>query len=203
MPEIHSPDPGRKLADRYKLVGPGPTPFLSPEIVPVAIVDDLTESDVFSTEFERTAVGLHTVTAVVAQFAAVDLNNPAGSNLLFIVEDIVFNGSGSQELRFGLLASSGDVATATRVQWRDGRVSGDPRGQLFGSNPVGAPTFPDARFMILNEPNLLPLKYVVNPGVMLRVIALTANTTIQITIYWRERAIQTRRAGAGGIGGGL
>lgn len=203
MPEIQSPDPGRKLQERYNLVGEGPTPFLSPEIVPVAIVDDLTEADVFSQEFERTAVGFITAVANAGERAVMDLRNPPGSNLLFITEDMAFNGDIAQSLLY-FLEDTGPDVDSDNTAWRDGRVSGNPRGQVVGSSFSGAlPTATDRRFMELNVPNLLPLRYVINPGVRLRILALTTDTTIQITLYWRERKIQTRRLGAGGMGGGL
>ena len=45
MPEIQSADVGRKLQERYNLIGPPPSPFLAPDVTPVVIVDNLTGID--------------------------------------------------------------------------------------------------------------------------------------------------------------
>ncbi len=104
MPDIQSPDPGRKLQERYNLIGTTPAPFLSPELVPVVILDDLSES-LPGTAF---AFAGDNVAGVAAQFSQTSIENIAGSGILIT------------EIRLYLTGVSAGVITA----WQNGPTLG-------------------------------------------------------------------------------
>lgn len=131
MPDIQTPDPGRKLQARYRLIGTTPAPFLSPELVPVVILDDLTDAlpgKAFAQagDFQGGAVGVTTKTR---------LSNLAGSE--FEITDIQLRFSLTVDSRWQLM--QGPTLSNPIVEiWQDRRRSGSPQAVVTAGLDVGA-----------------------------------------------------------------
>lgn len=89
---IQVPDLTRKLVTRYGLREKAPAPTLSPEIVPVVLVDDLiAESDLIRPRI-RPCAGFCQVNTAAAQ-GLVGLRNPSGSGVIIHLQYFVIGGT--------------------------------------------------------------------------------------------------------------
>lgn len=160
MPEIQSPDPGRKLQERYNLIGTTPAPFLSPELVPVVLVDDLTEED---PGIRFAAVGFQ-IAAAAGTPNQVALRNPIGSNV--IIENILVSIGASNAISWQVFEAGGLLSIAIVPAWADRRIAGRPAGRVTGQSvattatgirlgqgftPANTSTLIDLRTQKLNE----------------------------------------------------
>jgi len=192
MPEIQSSDPGRKLRERYDLVGASPAPFLAPELVPVVIVDDLTEFDVLSAEFERPCTVHETQGAPGAGVhAVVMLANPSGSGVLAIGDDVYLSTAPGGRINWRLFASAPVIAD--HGQFRDSRLPGTP---ACGSVATTSGVAPDddwqiqlADLSIDTAGVIYPLPYVISPGFVLQMKISITNISLSASIRWRERTL--------------
>lgn len=188
MPDIQSPDPGRKLQDRYNLIGTTPAPFLSPELVPVVLVDDLSED---APGF-LWAIAADTVTGVAALNSQTALTNPSGSGVL--IENIAFR-FGNEVISVWNLFTAGPALTSAAVEvWQDTRRSGSPAAVVTLGTDVGAVTGPIARGRNnTDEPVLIDLpNYIMEPGERLHFLAGVDN---DLNFYWTwsERILPPER----------
>ena len=76
MPRHQLPEIIRNIEQRYGIRGPAGIDVIAPEIVPVTLVDDLTKEQAIQ---ELVAIGAGGITSDPAQFATVQLYNPATS----------------------------------------------------------------------------------------------------------------------------
>lgn len=189
MPDIQTSDPGRKLQERYDLVGPPPSPFLSPELVPVVLVDDLTELSVLDRTFERPATVNESSPPVVAAVSVIAFDNPVDSGVLAIMEWGLFNGDSDYLLQVFLSATLAGILD--NGSWRDSRISGQP---VCGVGPTSeAQTLRDFQISIdaseAEAFNILTLPFIVSPGFSLRFAGTVDNSAITAQLLWRERTL--------------
>lgn len=196
MPDIQVADVGRKLRDRYRLTGPPPAPFLGPELVPVVLVDDLTGLDVYDRAFLRPAVAWDTQTSGanpgVNDSAVIQFVNPTNSGVLAVLEFGVFGNPTSA----GEITITGPTSTSNSPDkaafWRDSRLDGTPVCGTRGFNQgISLKVVP--RYYI-SSPGETPqdrveLPWVLEPGFALFFVLDHASSTVQASIYWRERAL--------------
>ncbi len=190
MADIQTSDVGRKLQDRYDLTGPPPAPFLSPELVPVVVVDDLTQFSVLDRTFERPYQVSTTVTSGVGTRAQIRLLNPAGSGVLMSVQRL-----------------AGSVATASQITWflatgavitlrglpRDSRLGAANRGACGVDTTTPAGTVDEDRGFIQLSPtslaaaDFLDFPFVLQPDFVLLFTQQITNDTLQMQFEWTER----------------
>jgi len=186
MPDIQSSDPGRKLQQRYNLLGAPPSPILSPELVPVVVVDDLTGTDVLSAEFERPCAGFDTFTGVVTS-AQLFLLNPFGSGVLLTTDQFMFQTSTASTVSMVIRRGFGGTIV-TFGGFRDGRLVGRPNGGFFPLSLVHV-TRPWNFQLELSVPlrDLLQITYVLAPGDALQMSQSVVANTLAVSITWNER----------------
>lgn len=191
MPDIQTTDVGRKLQRRYQLLGPPPTPFLSPELVPVVIVDDLTDLDVLEATFERPCEGMATINAPAVGSDAINaLVNPADSGIVATVEWVLIEVAVAMHIEVEIRTTVTANVFGTRG-FRDTRVAGTPACAFFqGSEVQTTPT----RYFFIHEPTQrdrqIFLPWVVAPGSALVLHAGSDNQELRSAWFWTERLIE-------------
>lgn len=195
MPEIQSSDPGRKLQERYDLTGGTPAPFLSPEIVPVVLVDDLTASDVLDRAFEREAFVWNTEGGGVAENSVCMFVNPVESGVLATVQRISVGVAADAVVSIERVVST-FVDSGGFRRFRDTRIPGLPvcGGQHFTSAPaliqdmqwqVEAPAAGNAPLF----PLVLELDETIGPGFGLSIRNNAVNESLDCQIWFKERVL--------------
>ena len=189
MPDIQSPDPGRKLQDRYNLIGTTPAPFLSPELVPVVILDDLSE-DAPGFLF---AIASQSVTGAAATNSQTALTNPTGSGVL--IENLEFRWGQEVAGVYSLFTAGPALSLGgANESWQDTRRSGRPVGIVTLGVDVGAVTGGIARGRILaNTQGIISLpNYIMEPGERLHFIQ-GLDSDLNFYWTWSERTLPTER----------
>ena len=185
MPEIQSPDPGRKLQERYNLVGSSPAPFLSPELVPVVLIDDLTEEEPglrFASEaqFQSAVVGAQSQTSLV---------NRNGANV--IIENIKFQFS-TNTIGNWLIAGAGPaLSVGLTPEWLDRRNAGNPSALVSKGTEVGVVTPDFARGGALASTMIvLDLEgLVLGNGQKAHFLLVGNNRSMEFYWRWTERPV--------------
>lgn len=184
MPDIQSPDPGQKVARRYNIVGPPPVLFLSPELVPVTIIDDLTK-EIPSVAF---AIVGGRQTNVVGQLSQVALTSRASTGVL--LSDIIFRFDSPEGASDYELTQAGpSLSTGTTELWQDTRRAGNPAGVVTHGTDVGATASVVARGRVEAATRVeiaLP-NYVLAETNRLHLLLASANLTLNFSILWSER----------------
>ena len=143
MTDIQVPTPGLKLQRQYGLEGRPPVPTLAPEIIPVAIVDNLatTGSAQQAIDAPRTAMGRVTQGSG-ANKGVNGLFVPAGSNIIVTVlrvllyQPAVWGSAQRIFQKFG--DASAGIAMTGVADWRDRRLSGGPAATLGHKNAAAS-----------------------------------------------------------------
>lgn len=186
MPDIQSSDPGRKLQDRYDITG-APTAFsVSEEIIPVALVDDLTAQSAFAREFERACSVNDRQGASIGNISIIALVNPPNSGVLCIVDDVRFNYVAAN-ISVGIRQLGNNPAVLGF--FTDSRVTGRA---VCGSVPSVAAAQPAEQYRLdvpLGGPELYPLGHVLLPARELFLAGSAINTALSAAIRWRERVL--------------
>lgn len=183
MPEIQTPDPGRKLAERYNLLGGSITPFLSPELVPVVILDDLSEE----APGPRFAQAGGTSAGVVARFEGSRLQNSATSG----VRMEQFRLSISSDTTTAFLLGEGGPGFAAGIvpQWQEQGFAGTPAAVIeIGDAASGATAVIAAGTLLANVQVTLEMPNVILvPGTQLSLSLVTADVALRLHWQWAER----------------
>lgn len=183
MPEIQSPDPGRKLQERYDLIGTTPAPFLSPELVPVVLIDDLTE-EIPGVAFAT--VG-HELAGVAGQQPQTAISNPAGSGV--ILTNLQLFVTCNSVCVFSLWRSGPALSVGVVELWQDQRRTGRPAARVTAGTDVGVVGTPVATTERLADTVAhfdLP-NYVMPVGSKLHLLAENNNMLLALTWMWGER----------------
>lgn len=149
----------------------------------------------------RRMIGAINCAAVAAQLSQAGIFNPAGSQLLVVVDwlDIGLGAATTVELRFlvNVLAGAGIVAQSAQspdLRWAPGlpitAVVPSPVVFSEGNNAAvpGLAIATGARYFIgasVNQP--LNCKFVLPPGTGLAVICNNSNTAMGGALWWKER----------------
>jgi hypothetical protein len=136
MPEIQSPDPARKLQKKYDLIGSSPAPFLSPELVPVVIVDDLSDESpgilfAISAGAFAGAVGVQFQSALV---------NPTGTGILVTDVRLYITREDATDQPYQVFRGGPALTTPLVEFWQDFRVVGAPSARVTMDTDAGAVT---------------------------------------------------------------
>ncbi len=187
MPELQTGDVARKLQERYALLGPPPSPFLSPELVPVVVVDDLTGQDVLSAEFERLYTLDQVAAGNVTNIARIKLINPPDSGVLLATDRWWVYSANAFILQVSNVLST--LSPATPGWPRDTRVVG--RAACGTSTALaGSPSSRGFNIEIAaGVSTLFEVPYVIQPNWELRFDMDTVNLAFRLNIHWRERTL--------------
>lgn len=193
MAQVQSPDPTRKLQRRYNLVASElSSTFVSPEILPVALVDDLTQIDPADEAFQRRATALGNNVPGAGEFAVTALRNPPNSGVLLVTQSVLLRiptGGADTELRLDF--SSADTVIDRAGGFRDGRIDGTPVGGLRIASAVAQPSVEVSNMDAdLGEPGRFQdLEWVIQPAQQLRFKMRTADQSFFLVINWIERTL--------------
>lgn len=136
------------------------------------------------------------VGAVAAQFGTVQIRNPAGSNVIAVVESLRFNPAAADSPTLTWGATVTDLATLASLTFT--RI--DPRGNpqptcIISSTTTTANLAVFAQFNTSTiSVEFIPTphcEYTVLPGQILKVFGGVANQIINVSWLWRERVMET------------
>lgn len=187
----------RSLQKLFGMKGRPPTPQLSSEIMPVVMIPLGVEFRFLET-WDRFA-NAQTVAAVAANNSVVRLRNPFGTNVIIVIEKIIFTSPAA--LNPTLQFESAGQANFATVPVLAG-IGLDPRGKpnptlaistqntaafdtgntFFEGNTAGAGSL-DA---ILTDDSEIPL--LPNNSIILR--EKSVNTALRVSFMWRERQLE-------------
>jgi len=187
MPPIQRPDISRDIAKRFGVVGFSGPESISPEIVPVYVVER-----VEPTATDRMAAGAFEEAAVAGDFGHIELFNPVGSGVIVLIDRI--EGSTAVAGSFTVRVRNASVAANQGVaQWRDRRLPGRPVGQLGSLGAVAIATGDEIWIAAKAASTTLSLiedfpVVILPPGNGCFFAFETANTALLGTFWWRERS---------------
>lgn len=196
MSIIQRGDLVEKLRRSFNILGGGGVQTLSDELVPVVLVDDVTGSNVLSTDYPRDCFGGVQQAATAAQLAINAFNNPLGSGVDCHVDFAVLQVavSGNVQLRLA------DHAAWTQQTsfWTDLRVPATPAGRVYrGINPIALGDLVTRFRVSAQQPTVIPLGVILPPhgGATptywkdkdLIFQHETLNQSLECTWYWTER----------------
>ena len=132
MPEVQTAVPGSKLAKLYGIKAQIITPSLEPVIVPVVLIDDISERE----PTKRFAFGGGSLVAGVGELAQTALSLPNGANVL--VSDIVFRFGTAAATLWEMSTGGPALAGGGTEEWQDRRLAGNPVAVVTEGVDVGA-----------------------------------------------------------------
>lgn len=190
MPDIQSPDPGRKLQARYRLIGTTPAPFLSPEMVPVVIIDDLSDETpginfaIASGAFAG-AVGVQFQTALV---------NPSSSGVILTDIRLYMTREDSTNQPYQVWKNGPALSSPVTEFWQDLGRSGNPAGRVTMDTDGGAVTEQLATGGMLQDvEQLVDLSMFILPDDGSRLHLLMVGTNNPARAYWTWGESEIRR----------
>jgi len=186
MPEIQVPEIVSKLRRRFQLKGHASISTLAPELVPVIVVEDVTDAmeDVWVPAMAHGIEG-----ATVNEYSMHLLANPVGSSRIIIIDDIFVQSTAAVEVQLrGRTASN--LTNVDGVVWRDTRKRGFPTAVYStGSNvaAVGDNLHFNNLQLLAGETMRVPLTYILDEGEGLLLRCVLVNTAFHAGYLWRER----------------
>jgi hypothetical protein len=185
----------RMLQKLFGTKGGVPTKQLAGEIMSVFPIFAGVENR-YLEGWERFGVGL-IIAANVATKSGVQLRNPAGSNVVAVIEKMTVQTQGPQErLSVGVsFAAQVELTNPVGVQALDSR--GRATGSLIAStsnNTTDLTVF----FGIIAAANAIPYDVILDenqelpmlPGTTYRILGENTNTDLTINLIWRERILE-------------
>jgi hypothetical protein len=136
-----------------------------------------------------------TTAAIAAQTSAAKIRNPAGSNVIAVVEKVMFIEGGTQQTVFlQLAADTVDYAGAITGQRLDARGRANST-LLFSTNATGTgtTTIEEAGMPINTSYDFIMTanqELTVLPGNSCQLIAGSVNANFGVTFRWRERFLE-------------
>jgi len=190
-PLIQNPGPARKLTGYYRLTAGAPAaPTVSPEIVPVALVDDLTQIDAGDPSYQRPYGAALSQAAVAAEYGYIDLLNPTASGVLAYIRSIKLFCGAATQFRLGLYQLAATVITA-RGNPRDTRCQAAACGLVAGTapNPPTGNVFD--RGVVSAASTLFEFDdpIIIQPTWHLRLRVDTVNVLVYASYQWEERSL--------------
>jgi len=188
MPPIQRPDISRDIAKRFGVVGFSGPDSISPEIVPVYVVDRIEP-----TQNDRLAAGAFEGPASAGDFVHTEVHNPVGSGILVLIDRV--EGSTATAGNWTVRVRNATIAANQAVQrWRDLRLVGRPVAELGMSNLNAIATGDEiyisakaATAQLSLAPDF-PLA-ILPPGNGIFIVQETSNLAMLATFWWRERSI--------------
>lgn len=188
MPVIQRPDLVAKIRKKYELTGPDAISTISPELVPVVVLEDLAESDPgdarkFCTGYASTGVPVNT--------GHVELWNPAdsGVNVKVTRASCWLSAGGSFYVTFHSAALS--TPSGVRINTNLGQ-SGDPAALTLSEDnavPLGAVI----GYYVYNagaaSSDIVQRPILLQPGQGLGMRAVTAATNVNANFLWEEVSV--------------
>lgn len=184
MPEVQTSTPGVKLARRYGIKGTIIAPSLEPVIVPVVLIDDLSE-DLPTVAFACAAENI----AAAAGQPQTALTNPVGSGVL--LEDIRLGISHESTAITAVWQSGPALSSAGEEFFEDRDRAGSPHARVTLGTDVGAVA--DEIRNVRQLDNTLVVfdltKQVLGEGDRIHLLAELGNIALSFQWTWSERVL--------------
>ena len=189
MPDIQDPTIPRKLARRFGIKGEEVAPFLSPEIVPIVVVADLSTPQEEDTDYQRSGWGAEVIGGTVGNQSHVQLFNPAGSGAIIHVEAVLVTIDTAGVIR--LVQYDAALTTlSAQIAWRDRRISGAPSAEVRIQDNNGAlGSIRGLARLPAAEGALIPLDVTLSPSEGVLVVPSTQNVECMATYFFTERSL--------------
>lgn len=191
MALIQRSDLIEKIRRAFNLYEHGVGTTLSPELVPVVLVEDLTSATI-GDGYPRRAVGHAEAGASVGVYSEAFLINPTGSTVDLVVDELWLRRTtnGQARVRMGPNANLNNLLGTQTRRWNvDMRVQDRPNATVDSRNqPATVTATRDWLFTLTaNEWLVFPAQLTLPPGTWAQVVPDTNNTAIYTTWYWTER----------------
>ena len=189
---VQRPDLPERIRRAFGLREPGVGATISPEIVPVVLVDDLTGPSI-DEGYPRTALARMVNPAAAGLYSTAIIVNPPESRVDVLISSFwieVIAGGVSYSMRSGLVSTlPAPIAAGSEIHFLDRRVSGLPGARIEYHQTAGYLT---ADFIIvLNTPSIgllnIPLGLTLPPGRWFGASRTVVNQTITAWWWWTER----------------
>lgn len=173
------------------IIGPGAkVAEVLPELFPVIDVERV-PGELLALGGTRLAMGSEQQLAVVAEFANVQLFNPADSGQLVTLSSAIISSDATSGARWQVVTTALPVLS-TNHAFRDSRFTGTTRpvGEIRTDSTVGAVVRTGQMFTAANRPILMEQDdaiAVLAPGTGITFQTIVANNTFRVSFFWRER----------------
>jgi len=190
----------RHLQKLLSMKGAAPASTLSKEISAHIVLEDASAADQRYLQSWETFGTAQNVAAATGFNSGGELRNPAGSNLIAVVERISFSASAAERVEFSVGAKTVSLPVLDVTVGYDGRTRQFGAGLIASHNPVGsgltglgvvgfsdfnATTSPPIELIFTEDQEFALL-----PGFAAQIRGLTVTTGIAITWKWRERYLE-------------
>ena len=184
------------LSRRFEIQG-APAPMMASELFPMVVLeDDRPEWKYLANE--KYAVGYLSEAAAVGNYSIVQLDNPASSGAILVVEQIELYNSSSAVQVYAISLQSGSLLSRLAAQTyqgmpRDSRFAWDQSSRSVGlmRSGISASLLQEDVMRIACPPSTqysIKVPWVLGPDTVLSVAHATTNTAASVGFYWRERA---------------
>jgi hypothetical protein len=192
------------LARRFNIAdSPSPAPSLAPEVFPVIIASDPSaEESLIRGIYLSNGGGLQA--AGVGAYSHFRLANIAGSQMLVILENVVYLTAGNADVAWGVEPITTLYANAHATGVRDTRITPSTVGRqcaavLSSETNITLPCAGGKRMGLMFCPSSVPQRQefpmVIAPGTSFNIGTNTANITLYVYLQWRERRAQPSELG--------
>ncbi len=188
MPRHNRPDLAQRLREKYDTDPPGAFDTISPEIVGVSVVEDLTK-----TEAVQACIGSRSESAGGAgQLSQIGFMNRDGSGQILDLYQVFLRPAVNDTIEIRLLSASTVAAWAGAGNraFQDRRLSGrtpigEPRGQTAGA--AAGNLFGRVFALSAGGRQLDGLRFTIPPGQAVAFNMATANQDFYATFFWTQR----------------
>lgn len=183
MPDVQTPEPGQKLARRYGIKGQIIVPSLESIVVPVAIVDDLSEEEPRGLFCTATS----TVAGVAGVLSQSALALPTGSGTL--LENVKLTVSVVTTTGVSVSQTGPALSNGVTPIWQDQRRAGTPEALVTHGTDAGATGTIWARIRLLAH---TPYTFdfgdaIIDLNGKLHVLVIDVNIELRYWWRWSER----------------
>lgn len=182
MPLIQNPGPTQRIRGYYR-ADDARIETISPELVPVAIVDDLRGISASDPAYERPYGFGDVIAASAGVTSGGSIINPPNSGVVATIERIWMQGAGTWFVTLGSTTSSAGSTPGKR----DPRVTSPACNWLMEHSLAGGTRVWE--MLLGSDPFVLDLPFVLTPGTQLRCWNTTNNLTVYLAMMFNERSL--------------
>jgi hypothetical protein len=190
----------RFLQKLFAMKGGPPAPQLATEITPSFPLFSGAENR-YLEAWDRYAAGVN-VGPAAANMSGVRLRNPAGSNVVAVLERVSMNEAQNDVIAVRWGTQGADLAVVQALNFNRLDSRSRPGPTLIFSNQATAPAVPvltnqftieaadllgHTSYVLMNDENQ---ELVMLPGDAIQIEATTVNQNLRVFIWWRERFLE-------------
>lgn len=184
---IQRPDLNDRLVRALGIRERAPASVLSPEVMPVILLEDLTTSSPFERSLTRQAGGFINIGPVGGQYSHLALYNPAGSGTVARLDHVAAWTGATSSIYLGAYPAAPPAGTGSRF-FADPRFGGSPTCQLRNGTTGVLSTLPQyaAGTIASTTVQFDDLGMIVPPGFLVAVSVAAVNVQLSAAFQWVE-----------------